>query len=44
VDSLAGTTLERSLVADLGLLASPSRGIDGASLYRQALVAAGQPA
>jgi hypothetical protein len=44
VDALAGTSLERRLVADLELLVSPSRGLDGAAIYRMALAEAGQPA
>ena len=43
VDALAGTDLERRLVADLALLASPSLGIDGAMIYRRALSEVGQP-
>ncbi len=43
VDDLAGTNLERRLVADLGLLASPALGIDGAMIYRRALSEVGQP-
>jgi hypothetical protein len=42
VDAVAGTTLERRLVADLALLASPSRGLDGAAIYRLALEDVGQ--
>jgi len=44
VDGLAGTALERRLVADLALLRSPSRGVDGIALYREALAEVGQPA
>jgi len=44
VDGLARTSLERHLVADLELLVSPSRGLDGAAIYRMALAEAGQPA
>jgi hypothetical protein len=44
VDGLAGTSLERHLVADLEVLVSPSRGLDGAAIYRMALAEAGQPA
>ena len=44
VDSIAGTHLERRLVADLGILASPSRRLDGAAIYRTALAEIGQPA
>jgi hypothetical protein len=42
VDAIAGTALERRLVADLGLLTSPSRGLDGSSIYRLALEDVGQ--
>ena len=42
VDELAGTDLERRLIADLGLFESPALGIDGATIYRQALGLAGQ--
>ena len=37
IDGLAGTHLERRLLEDLALLASPKSGIDGAAIYRQAL-------
>jgi len=43
VDVLAGTRLEHTLVADLALLTSPSRGLDGAAIYRMALADIGQP-
>ena len=43
VDAAAGTDLERRLVDDLSLLSSPSRRIDGAAIYAEALTAAGQP-
>jgi Domain of unknown function (DUF3536)/Glycosyl hydrolase family 57 len=43
VDELAGSTLERRLVADLGLLTSPGHRIDGAGIYDRALTAIGQP-
>jgi uncharacterized protein DUF3536/glycosyl hydrolase family 57 len=43
VDGLAGSTLERRLVADLSLLTSPARGLDGAAIYRLALEDVGQP-
>ena len=43
VDKLAGTRLERRLVADLAVLRSPARGSDGATIYRHALAEAGQP-
>jgi hypothetical protein len=44
VDGLSGTHLERRLLDDLALLTSPSRHVDGARLYRDALAAVGQPA
>ena len=44
VDGLAGTSLEDRLVADLALFSSPSRGLDGAGIYRMALADVGQPA
>jgi hypothetical protein len=40
----AGRALERRLVADLGVLTSPARGLDGAAIYRIALAEVGQPA
>jgi len=40
----AGTRLERRFIADLALFRSPSRQLDGASLYRMALAEVGQPA
>ena len=43
VDGLAGTNLERRLVADLALFTSPSSGADGAAIYRTALADVGQP-
>ncbi|HEY7131233.1 MAG TPA: DUF3536 domain-containing protein [Candidatus Limnocylindrales bacterium] len=43
VDGIAGSALERRLVADLALLTSPSRGLDGAAIYRMALADVGQP-
>lgn len=43
VDAHAGTDLEGRLVADLSLFESPALGIDGATIYRQALGEAGQP-
>ncbi|HEY5435699.1 MAG TPA: DUF3536 domain-containing protein [Candidatus Limnocylindrales bacterium] len=43
VDEHAGTNLERRLVADLRLFESPALGIDGATIYHQALGQAGQP-
>ena len=42
IDEHAGTSLERRLVADLALFESPALGIDGATIYRQALARAGQ--
>ncbi|HEV8490351.1 MAG TPA: DUF3536 domain-containing protein [Candidatus Limnocylindrales bacterium] len=43
VDVIAGTRLERALVADLGLFVSPGQGLDGAAIYRAALSEVGQP-
>ena len=43
VDDLAGTSLERRLVADLATFVSPGLGIDGATIYRHALSEVGQP-
>ncbi len=43
VDGFADVGLERRLVADLGLFASPGHGIDGAEIYEQALAEVGQP-
>ncbi len=43
VDRLAGTDLESRLVADLGVMRSPSLDIDGQAIYRQALSEIGQP-
>ncbi len=43
VDGLAATTLENRLVADLGAVRSPALGIDGSTIYRQALSEVGQP-
>lgn len=37
VDACAGTKLERRLIGDLSMFVSPSRGIDGAEIYRVAL-------
>jgi hypothetical protein len=37
VDAAAGTHLERRLLDDLAIFSSPSRGIDGAAIYRMAL-------
>lgn len=44
VDDATGSRLERRLLADLSLLVSPSRGLDGAAIYRMALQDIGQPA
>ncbi len=43
MDGLAGTRLERRLVADLSVLRSPALGIDGETIYRHALADVGQP-
>jgi hypothetical protein len=43
IDDATGSALERRLVADLGLLTSPSRGLDGSAIYRLALEDVGQP-
>ena len=43
VDGMAGTSLERRLVADLAAFRSPHLGIDGATIYRQSLSEVGQP-
>ncbi len=43
IDRLAGTLLEQRFVDDLTLLVSPSRRVDGAAIYREALAASGQP-
>lgn len=43
VDGLGDTALEARLVGDLGLLTSPSLGIDGGAIYRAALREVGQP-
>jgi hypothetical protein len=42
IDALAGSRLEPRLVADLALLSSPGHRIDGAEIYRRALVEVGQ--
>jgi hypothetical protein len=42
-DAVAGTHLERRLVADLSSLSSPSRGLDGGGIYRLALADIDQP-
>ena len=44
IDDAAGTDLERRLVDDLSLFSSPSRRIDGAGIYTEALDEAHQPA
>ena len=41
-DALAGSGLERRLTADLMILRSPARHLDGADIYRQALTEVGQ--
>jgi hypothetical protein len=43
MDGLAGSRLERRLLADLSLLVSPAQGVDGAMIYRRALSEVGQP-
>jgi len=43
VDAVAGTRIERSLVADLTMFTSPAQGLDGAAIYRAALSEVGQP-
>jgi hypothetical protein len=43
VDEATGSRLEARLVADLGQLSSPSRGLDGAAIYRLALADVDQP-
>jgi hypothetical protein len=43
MDGVAGTTVERRLVEDLGLFTSPGHGFDGAEIYRRALAEVGQP-
>jgi hypothetical protein len=42
VDGLTGAHLERRLLEDLILVVSPTRGIDGAAIYREALAEVGQ--
>ena len=42
IDAVAGTALERRLMADLSILVSPSRRLDGAAIYNEALSEAGQ--
>ena len=43
VDEHGGTNLEQRLVQDLSLFTSPSRHVDGARLYADALAVVGQP-
>ncbi len=43
IDGAAGTDLEGRLLDDLSLFTSPSRRIDGAGIYAEALAEAGQP-
>ena len=43
VDGLAATNLEGRLLEDLALVLSPTRGIDGVAIYREALAEVGQP-
>jgi hypothetical protein len=43
IDAAAGTDIESGLLADLSTFTSPSRRIDGAAIYAEALTAAGQP-
>jgi hypothetical protein len=43
IDEAAGTDLEGRLLDDLSLFTSPSRRIDGAAIYAEALAEAGQP-
>jgi hypothetical protein len=43
MDGLAGVGLERRLVGDLATFTSSAHRIDGAELYRQALIEVGQP-
>ena len=44
LDALAGSRLEDALLDDLRLLSSSARRMDGAAIYRAALVEVGQPA
>ena len=44
VDGAVGTALEARLIDDLSLFVSPSRGFDGAEIYRMALADVDQPA
>jgi hypothetical protein len=43
-DEVAGTRLEAAFIGDLSLFTSPSRGIDGLAIYREALAEVNQPA
>ena len=43
IDGMADAGLERKLVDDLALFASPGHQIDGAAIYERALAAVGQP-
>jgi Domain of unknown function (DUF3536)/Glycosyl hydrolase family 57 len=43
-DAVTGSRLEARLVDDLAILTSPSRGLDGAAIYRMALADVDQPA
>jgi hypothetical protein len=43
VEATAGARFERRLLDDLAVLSSPSRGLDGAAIYRLALSDVGQP-
>ena len=43
VDAVVGTRLERRLIEDLAVFSSPSRGLDGAGIYRMALADVDQP-
>jgi hypothetical protein len=43
IDDTAGTDIESHLLDDLSLFTSPSRRIDGAGIYAEALTEAGQP-
>jgi hypothetical protein len=42
-DGVVGTRLERRLIDDLATFSSPSRGLDGAGIYRMALADIDQP-
>ncbi|HEY6012725.1 MAG TPA: hypothetical protein VIU37_01915, partial [Candidatus Limnocylindrales bacterium] len=43
MDALAGSGLERRLLADLASVRSPVQAADGAGIYRHALTEVGQP-